>query len=163
MSTLTVWRFDSPGGAPSMAARLDTLAHEGAITILDGAIVEWAESAGKPRTTQLRHRGRRGALIGAGWGALIGTILLAPVAGAAIGAAAGGASASLRDQGIDEHFVANVREQVVPGTSALFLMTEGADQNRLREVFMASMHVQLIHTDLPDEQAAELRAVFTKP
>ena len=94
MATLTVWRFDSPGGAPSMAARLDTLAHEGAITIVDGAIVEWAESAGKPRTTQLRHRGRRGALVGGGLGALVGTILLAPVAGAAIGAAAGGASAS---------------------------------------------------------------------
>ena len=27
---------------------------------------------------------------------------------------------------------------------------------------MASMYVQLIHTDLPDEQAAELRAMFTK-
>jgi uncharacterized membrane protein len=162
MATLTVWKFDSPGGAPSMAARLDTLTHEGAITIVDGAVVEWAESAGKPRTKQLRHRGRRGALVGGGLGALVGTLLLAPVAGAAIGAAAGGAAASVGDHGIDADVVAKMRSEVVPGTSALFLLTEAADQNRLREVFMASKYVQLIHTDLPDEQAAELRAMFTK-
>jgi uncharacterized membrane protein len=66
------------------------------------------------------------------------------------------------DQGIDGDFVKQVREEVVPGTSALFLLTEAADQKRLREVFMASSHVRLIHTDLPDDQAAELRAAFTK-
>ena len=56
MANVTVWKFDSPGGAASAAARLETLAIEGAGHIVDGAAIEWAESQRKARLTPFRHR-----------------------------------------------------------------------------------------------------------
>ena len=61
MAHVTVWRFDSPGGAASAAARLDTLAIEGAGHIVGGAVIEWAESQRRARLTPFRHRSTKGA------------------------------------------------------------------------------------------------------
>ena len=64
---------------------------------------------------------------------LFGLLFLVPLLGAAIGAAAGALSGSLVDVGIDDKFIDGVKQQVTPGTSALFVLTSGAVPDRMRK------------------------------
>jgi uncharacterized membrane protein len=52
---------------------------------------------------------------------LFGLLFFVPLLGAALGALTGALSGSLVDVGVDDRFIARVREQVRPGASALFL------------------------------------------
>jgi uncharacterized membrane protein len=71
-----------------------------------------------------------GATSGAFWGMLFGLIFFIPsfdlVAGAAIGALAG----SMTHMGINEDFIKYIHSKVTEGTSALFLMTSDAVEDR---------------------------------
>src|SRR5690348_9911404 len=68
-----------------------------------------------------------GAIWGGLWGLLFGTLFLIPIAGWAVGAGVGARLGYLKEKGIGEDFQRQVREQVQPGTSALFLAVERAD------------------------------------
>ena len=89
----------------------------------DAATVVWEEGTKKPKTHQLASTTRAGALGGTFWGLLFGLIFFVPLLGAAIGAATGALAGSLTDVGIDDTFINKVRDQITPGTSALFVMT----------------------------------------
>ena len=56
-------------------------------------------------------------------------------------------------------FIKQVRAKVTEGTSALFLMTENATIDRVKEAF-AGTKMELIQTNLSAEQEAQLRAAF---
>jgi uncharacterized membrane protein len=88
MSTLSVWRFDTPDGAEEAVVTLTDLARQQLITVHDAATVSWPSDARKPKTRQLRDLVSAGALGGAFWGMLFGLLFLVPLLGAAIGAAA---------------------------------------------------------------------------
>jgi uncharacterized membrane protein len=92
MSTLSVWRFDTPDGAEKAVTTLDGLAQQQLVTVHDAATVSWPEGAKKPRTRQLNDLAGAGALGGAFWGMLFGLLFLVPLLGAAIGAAIGAAA-----------------------------------------------------------------------
>lgn len=161
MGTLTVWRFDSAGGAGEGLASLERLAKGGFEALDDAALVTWPEGAKKPQTKQLHDLVGRDALGGASWGMLFGLIFFVPLLGIAIGAAAGAATGTLTDVGIDDGFVEDVRDRVTPGTSALFLLAEGAVLDRLAdELKRTTGHVELIHTNLSDDEESRLREVF---
>lgn len=159
MSTLTVWKFDSAAGADAAASTLDELAKQKLITLLDAATVRWEDGKKRPRTRQLHNLTGIGAIGGAFWGMLFGLIFLNPILGAAIGAASGALAGSLRDIGIDDRFINEVRSEIRPGTSALFVLSADAVLDRLREEF-ADQESELIFTNLSSEQEAELREFF---
>ena len=72
--------------------------------------------------------------LGAGfWGLLFGLVFFVPLLGAAIGATTGALAGALADVGIDDHFINRVRDQVTPGTSALFLLTSDAVVGRVTD------------------------------
>src|SRR5262245_401511 len=131
MATLTVWRFDSPGGADDAMDVLERLAKEELIMIQDAATVSWPEGKKKPRTHQISSLTGAGALGGAFWGFLFGLLFFVPLLGMAIGAAAGGIGGSLADVGIDDEFIKSVRDQVQPGTSALVVLSSGAGVHKV--------------------------------
>ena len=79
--------------------------------------------------------------------------------GLAIGAAAGALSGSLSDVGIDDDFIKDVRDQITPGTSALFVMTSGAVQDKVKAAF-EGQEMELISTNLSNEQEQALRQAF---
>ena len=126
MATLTVWRFDSPGGADEASQTLQELARENLVVLHDAATVTWEQGKKKPKTRQLASTTGAGALGGTFWGLLFGMIFFVPLLGAAIGAATGALAGSLNDVGIDDSFINKVRDQVTPGTSALFVMSSDA-------------------------------------
>jgi uncharacterized membrane protein len=161
MGTLTVWKFDTAGGADKATATLEDMAAQRLLTIHDAATVRWEEGKKKPKTTQLNDLAGGGALGGAFWGMLFGLIFFVPLLGAAIGAASGALAGSLSDVGIDDKFINSIRDQVTPGTSALFIMTSDVVVDRVHEAF-AESRPELIFTNLSDEQERAIREVFAE-
>jgi len=67
---------------------------------------------------------------------------------------------SLTDVGIDDDFINQIREQVTPGTSALFVLTSRAVTDKIKDAF-AGDKMELLYTNLSNEQDAKLREVFS--
>lgn len=161
MGTLTVWKFDTASGADDATETLRELSSQHLITIHDAATVRWDEGKKKPKTRQLANLTGAGALGGAFWGMLFGLIFFVPLLGAAIGAASGALAGSLRDVGIDDGFINRVRDEVTPGTSALFVLSSDAVMDKVREAFTAN-RPELIFTNLSTEQENAIREVFAE-
>jgi uncharacterized membrane protein len=159
MATLTVWKFGTAGGADDALHTLDRLQKEELIKVHDGAVVSWPEGAKKPKTRQLATTTGAGALGGAFWGFLFGLLFFIPILGMAVGAAMGALAGSLADVGIDDDFIKGVRDRITPGTSALFLMTSDAVEDKVRDAFEGT-DMELIHTNLTREQEQRLREAF---
>jgi len=161
MATLTVWKFETPTGADDAVVTLESLAKQELIKIHDAATVSWPADRKKPKTRQLNNLAGAGALGGAFWGLLFGILFFIPLIGLAIGAAAGALAGSLTDVGIDDDFIGKIREQVTPGTSALFVMTSDAVLDKVEEAFKGT-HAQLVSTNLSKEQEDKLREAFAE-
>jgi uncharacterized membrane protein len=161
MATFTVWKFDSAGGADEVLSTLERLQKEELIQVLDGATVSWPEGKKKPKTEQLHSLAGAGAMGGAFWGFLFGLLFFVPLLGLAVGAAMGAMAGSMGDVGIDDQFIKEVREKITPGTSAVFLMTQDTVQDKVAaELSSMKGHVELLHTNLTNEQEAKLREAF---
>jgi uncharacterized membrane protein len=161
MATLTAWKFDTAEGADAAEAKLVELSKQELIHIQDAATVSWPADRKKPKTRQLDNLTGAGAVGGAFWGLLFGILFFIPLLGLAIGAAAGAIGGSLADAGISDDFIKGVREQVTPGTSALFVLSSDAVLDKVVEAFKESK-AQLISTNLTNEQEAALRAAFAE-
>jgi uncharacterized membrane protein len=157
MPSLTVWRFPTPYGADQGELRLKMLRDQGALVVHDAATVVWFADAKQPRVRQLKHMRGSDTLGGAFWGTLLGSVFLMPFAGAAVGAAAGALRGRLSDSGIDDRFVAELRDKLTPGTSALFVLSSDADIAKVRARFPEN-EVELIYADLDEAGAERLRA-----
>jgi uncharacterized membrane protein len=161
MATLTVWKFDSAGGAENALALLERMQKEELLQINDGAYVYWPEGKKKPKTQQMRSLTGGGALGGSFWGLLFGLIFFVPLLGMAVGAAMGALSGSMADVGIDDDFIRGVREHVTPGTSALFVMTSNVVVDKVAQDFKES-GATLLSTNLSHEQEAKLQEAFAE-
>ena len=73
----------------------------------------------------------------------------------------GALSGSMANVGIDDDFIRKVRDNVTPGTSALFVMTSNVVADKVLDEFR-STGASLISTNLSNEQEARLREVFTE-
>ena len=161
MATMTVWRFESAGGAENALDLLERMQKEELIQINDAAYVYWVEGKKKPKTEQLRNMTGTGALGGSFWGLLFGLIFFVPLLGLAVGAAMGALAGSMSDVGIDDDFIRKVRDNVTPGTSALFLLTSGAVVDKVKGAFEGQDMV-LVESNLSGEQEDRLREVFAE-
>ena len=161
MSSMTVWKFPTPYGADAALEKLNALQTQQLITVQDAAVVSWEPGKRKPKTRQMNDTTARGALGGGFWGLLFGLIFFVPFLGLAIGAASGALFGSLADVGISDKFIRSVRDQVTPGTSALFLLSSDAVIDRVKEEFPAT-DAELISTNLSNEQEAKLREAFAQ-
>jgi len=159
MATLTAWKFDTPDGADKAETILVGLSKQQLINIYDAATVEWEAGKKKPKTKQANNLVAAGALGGSFWGLLFGILFFVPLLGLAVGAAAGALGGSLADAGIDDDFINAVKAKVTPGTSALFLLSSDAVQDKIKDAF-EGVHAELIHTNLSNEDEAKLRAAF---
>jgi uncharacterized membrane protein len=161
MATLSVLKFNTAEGAEQMSNLLDDLQKQQLITVEDAAIVSWPKGAKKPKTKQLHNLAGMGALDGAFWGMLFGLLFFIPVIGLAIGAGMGALAGAFADVGIDDNFIKQVRSQVTEGTSALFVMTSGAVQDKvMAAVKSKGLNPEIIETNLPKDQEEKLREAF---
>src|SRR3954453_597814 len=86
LATLSVLKFNDPGGADRVLIALQGLQERQMITLEDVAVVRGPAGAKKPKPHQLHPPAGGGAPWGAFWGFLFGLIFFVPFLGAAIGA-----------------------------------------------------------------------------
>ncbi|MGY1606707.1 MULTISPECIES: DUF1269 domain-containing protein [unclassified Geodermatophilus] len=161
MATMTVWKFPTANGAAMAEETLKELQRKELIRIHDAAIVTYPEGAKKPKTRQLANLAGAGALGGAFWGMLFGLIFFIPLLGMAIGAGMGALAGSMSDVGIDDAFIKRMRDEIQPGTSALFVLSSNAVVDKVRDAFEGQQMV-LVETNLSHEQEDRLREVFSE-
>ena len=160
MATLSVLKFDDPGGAARVLIALQGLQERQMITLEDAAVVTWPQGKKKPKTHQMHGGAGAGASWGSFWGFLFGLIFLVPLLGMAVGAGMGALTGSLADVGIDDDFIKNVREKVTPGTSALFVLTGAATAPDKVVDELRQYDFEIVSTNLPQEEEQKLREAF---
>ncbi len=161
MATLTVLKFSTPDGAAQMLDKITYLQKQELIKIHDAAIVSWPTGKKAPKTKQLVDLAGVGALQGAFWGMLFGLIFFVPFFGLAVGAAFGALGGKMADYGISDEFINKTRAQITEGTSALFLMTSDAIQDKVFAELKGS-NFELISSNLTKEQEEQLKAAFVQ-
>jgi uncharacterized membrane protein len=67
----------------------------------------------------------------------------------------------MTDVGIDDAFIRRMREEIQPGTSALFVLSSGAVVDKVKDAF-EGQQMMLVETNLSHEQEDKLRAVFSE-
>ena len=162
MATLSVLKFEDPGGADRVLIALQGMQERQLINLEDAAVVSWPQGNKKPTTRQLHSTAGAGAMSGAFWGFLFGLIFFVPFLGAAIGASMGGMTGALADVGIHDDFIKEVRDKVTEGTSALFALTSGATAVDKVVDELKQYDFEIISTNLPEEQENQLREAFAQ-
>jgi uncharacterized membrane protein len=162
MTTFTVWKFDSPDGAQHASEQLKDAQAEGLVKVIDHAVITWPVGAKQPENLHHGHDSMwRGAGWGALWGLLAGTLFLVPVIGGAVGAGLGALSKATEGAGISKEQLETIRTQITEGTSALFLVTDAGNLDRLGERFHGfGEHSRLIDTNLTDGEREILLETF---
>ena len=161
MATISALKFETPEGAEEALQTVQSLARDHLIELHDAAIVTWKQGKKRPKTRQLANLAGAGAVDGAFWGMLFGMIFFVPFVGAAVGAASGALAGSLADVGINDDFIRKVKAQVTEGTSALFLMTSNATEDKVVEA-MKQYKPEIISTNLSQEHEGALRKAFAE-
>ena len=159
MATFTVWKFDDPEGARQADAILESAASDGLITVVDRALVSWPKGATRPTTQHREADVQHGAAWGAFWGLLLGTLFFVPVLGVAAGGGVGALSRAMAGVGITTEQMDTLRWQIREGTSALFVLSDGADLEAVGQRFRGLGWV-LVDTDLTDVEKARLLDAF---
>jgi uncharacterized membrane protein len=159
MTTITVWKFDDPAGAERAESVLETAAGDGLVQIIDHAVVTWPVGESRPTTKHSHDEKKRAAGWGALWGVLAGALFLVPVVGGVVGAAIGALSKATDGTGITKGDLERIRKEVVEGTSALFLVTEAGELDRLGERF-TGVDKKLISTNLTEAERETLLETF---
>jgi uncharacterized membrane protein len=122
MATLVAITFEDQESASDVLRRVRQIEREGQIRLSDTAVVV-NDREGKIHT---QNELDSGVETGATVGGMLGLALsfLFPLAGLAVGIAGGALVGRMFEQGVDKELVKEVREQLTPGTSALFLMVQ---------------------------------------
>jgi len=128
--------------------------------VFDAAVVSWEQGTQRPATGRSLQVGGNVRLGATFWGLLFGLIFFVPLLGAAVGAPPGANTGWLVDAGITDHFVNRVRDEVVPGTSALFVVAPGDVTSKVEDAFFERGQSDLLAVDLNSEQEQALQQVF---
>ena len=154
---LAAWKFEDPTGAARAGRLLRQAEKDRLVKLLDYAVVSWPEGADRP-VTKHTHRTARGAGWGAFGGVLLGSLFLAPVLGAAAGAGIGAISRRAEGVGISREQLETIRAGITEGTSALFVITDEGDLDRLGE--RIRMHSTLVMSNLTEAERRTLVETF---
>ena len=137
-TTADLWAFglDSPIRAQEALLVAMRLVGRSQLKLEDAAIV--TKVSGRVRITQTKDMNTSQGAVGGAWLGVLAGLFLGPggpLVGAALGAAAGGLFAKLRDIGMDDDEMKRIGDELVDGEAALFLLVEDCHQMRtLHEV-----------------------------
>jgi uncharacterized membrane protein len=121
MSDLLVIGFPTEAAAEEVRRTLLGMEKEYLIELGD-AVVAVKQPDGRVKLNQIFDPTAASAASGAFWGALIGLLLLSPLAGTVIGAVSGYLGGRGKDLGINDEFMRDVAATLDSGKAALFLL-----------------------------------------
>jgi uncharacterized membrane protein len=160
MSSLVVITFDNVEEAGRVRETLRSIEKGDYLSLNDSAVVVKDEEGKVSVQNQVDRGVKVGAVGGGVLGLLIGSVFF-PFGGLLLGAVAGAVLGKMVDSGVDQRFVADVSADLVPGSSAIFILVREADP----EVAIAALRPykgQIYHTSLSTEAEESLRAVLKK-
>lgn len=156
--SLRAWAFSSDHAAQRAVRRLAGSPRT-APSFDDLAVVSWPADQRRPLAWQARDLTGPSRLSGAFWGLLFAHLFLLPISLASPSSPAPeNLDEALRALGVDAGFVDTVRERIVPGTSALFLVD--SSRTSLGSSWPPEEAFELAELRLSAEQSDRLHAGF---
>ncbi|MCD0450833.1 DUF1269 domain-containing protein [Actinocorallia sp. API 0066] len=150
---LLVIGFDDPLKASEFMLTAARMQKNDQLQVHDAVFIE-RETDGKSIVRETRDvTPGRGALGAGMWGLLLGTLLGGPVGGLVAGAASAGGGAllgKLIDTGIKDDKIAELREAVPPGSTALALLISHLSVGDLQRELARFPGASLVESDLSD-------------
>ena len=154
MNQLIVVAFDHFDDASTALEALRGLEREGRISFEDTALVERDPDGTAHVRNEVSGTTETATAIGAVLGGFLG--FLFPLAGIAIGAAAGAVVGRFLDRGVSSQFVDEVKGTLTPGRSALFLIVRESDADPVLAT-LRPFSGDVIQSTLPTETEDALR------
>lgn len=161
MSQLVAVVYDTPEIARAAADRLRAEGPGQTIQMRDLVIAVRSED-GTVKLDQSVDLIAGGVLGGAFWGSLIGLLFLNPLFGAVGGAAGGAVAGWFADYGIDDDFMREIAQRLVPGKAALFVLAEHLTIDKIAPV-LARDPGSLLYSSLSVEADARLTEALARP
>ncbi|GIE30689.1 membrane protein [Actinoplanes italicus] len=111
---------------------------------------------GKFHVTTNHHAVAGGTTWGMFWGLLFGMLFFIPILGMAVGAGLGALTGKLAKGAINKEFQQRIRDELQPGTSALFLVLEAVTPDKAVDA-LSQFGGTVLKSSLPKETEAELQ------
>jgi uncharacterized membrane protein len=151
-SKLLVISFDDAMRAQEFLLAAARLQRDKELQLHDAVIIR-READGTSRVTETTDVTPGQAGVGAGvWGLLLGTLFGGPIGGLVVGAATGGGAAlyaKLRDTGVKDATIAQLRSAVPPGRTAVALLVSHVSVADLQRELTRFPNAELVETDMP--------------
>ncbi len=151
-SKLLVISFDDPLRAQEFLLAATRLRRDQELQLHDAVIVA-READGTSHVRETTDATPAQAGLGAGvWGLLLGTLLGGPIGGLVVGAASAGGGAlfaKLRDTGIRDATIDELRTAVPPGRTAVALLLSHVSVADLQRELARFPHAELVESDMP--------------
>lgn len=156
-SRLIVISFANRPRAEHFVSSLTRLVDEGALVIDDLVYVHKGKGGIAVITETNEISTGRAATAGAAAGFVLGLLLAVPFAGLAVGAGAAALIAKLRDSGISDEFLHDVRDELDNGRIAVALLISHSDEEQVRAELSKHKGGTYIAGDLDDSSIEALQ------
>jgi uncharacterized membrane protein len=151
-SKLLVISFDDPLRAQEFLLAAARLQRDKELQLHDAVFIK-REDDGTSRVTETTDVTPGQAGVGAGvWGLLLGTLFGGPIGGLVVGAATAGGGAlyaKLRDTGVKDATIEELRKAVPPGRTAVALLVSHVSVAELQRELARFPRAELVETDMP--------------
>ncbi len=156
-SNLVVIGFDDYMQAEKVRIALEQMEEEQLITLED-AVVAAKHAQGRVKIRQEQDFLGSTAIGGGLLGLIVGAVLLQPWLGVAVGVLAG--KLFKKDIGIDDVFISEVSSALKPGSSALFLLVQEAEADKVLER-LKPYKGRVLQTTLPEDVKERVNQVLS--
>ena len=154
---LVVIGFDDPSQAQELLVAAARLQAHGELSVEDAVIITKDPDGATHRIETTDLTPAEGALSGAFWGLLFGTLLLGPIGGLVASAASAGGGAllgKLVDRGISDEFIKEMRAEIDRGTTAVVFLVNFAHRDAVARELARFDGVLVYSTLSPESRVA---------
>ena len=158
MANLLVVMYDDQFRAKEVMKELKTLKENKQLEIDDAAYVT-KDNQGTFHVHQEHSLTKSGAVAGGMGGLVAGLLFTIPIAGLAVGAAAGVIAGKAQDYGIDDKVIKAINDDMRLNTSAIFALVRDVNREAVLPVF-TKYGGKVVQTTVSAENEAKLQAML---
>ncbi len=161
---LVVIAFDDPMKAQELLLAASRLQSHGELSVEDAVIITKDPDGATHRIETTDLTPAEGALSGAFWGLLFGTLLLGPIGGLVTSAASAGGGAllgKLVDRGVSDEFIKQMKSEIDRGTTAVVFLVNFAHRDAVARE-LARFDGTLVYSTLSDDAKAAIEEALAE-
>ncbi len=158
MANLIVVMYDDQFRAKEVMKELRTLKENKQLEIDDAAYVT-KDNDGRFKVHQEHSLTKSGAVAGGLGGVVAGLLFTVPIAGLAVGAAAGAIAGKAQDYGIDDKMIKAINDDMRLNTSAIFVLAREVNRDAVVPIF-SKYGGKVIQSTIAAEDVAKLQTLL---